>query len=203
MLFFDIIDILPDSYTIEKLQNTTILTGSSDHYPNKITYQAQSINVAGDSNNPFTIGAKSDGRFLAPQGIDLKPGFWAMPGSTMLAKPYSNSQGTDMKSSIVDADNDEPIQFSTQPIKISNNDSIIMWAYPNPTIDCKSTITSSSLILGNISIEIFDLLGHIIYSLKTTNFLSTSIDLSNKAKGIFLIKIRYNDNSFISKIINQ
>ena len=192
----------PDWQTTENLQNVSIITNSSDQWPNKQTYQAQSITVAGN-NTTFNIGNGSDGRLVASQGIDLLPGFWAKPGSTMLVKGYSNSQGTTMKSYFEESVNTENQQtISETPLLVT--DSIIhISVYPNPSSDGKVTISSSLTINENSLIEIYNLIGQKIVSVTEYNFISKAFDLSKYPKGLYTFKISNNSSMFMSKLLYQ
>ncbi len=72
--------------------------------------------------------------------------------------------------------------------------------YPNPS---KGIITlENTKGLNNISIDIFDLTGKLILSKNKLNLKTDfTIDLSNQKSGVYLCKIKTNDNLIIKKIV--
>ena len=190
----------PNWQSVQNLSNISIATLSTDQWPNKITYQARELNVAGDINARVWIGPKSDGRFLAYQDVDLKPGFWAMRGSTMLAKTYANVQGTLKSFQEFEIENQSPLTTINDNISDSISDFSI---YPNPIRDGKLTISSKSISNDITTIEIYNLLGQKVYSFKESLLFQKHIDMSSYPKGIFLVKIINKERNYIYNIINQ
>ena len=75
--------------------------------------------------------------------------------------------------------------------------------YPNPTISGKFTIeTKGDLPTGQAGLEIYNTIGEIVFSQKIISD-KTELDLSNKPKGIYFIKIISEDKTYSRKIIIQ
>ncbi|WP_445748100.1 T9SS type A sorting domain-containing protein [Polaribacter sp.] len=71
--------------------------------------------------------------------------------------------------------------------------------YPNPASN-KITIKSDVAI---DAVEIYNLLGKSIYAKKNTNKSDLIIDTSKFSKGVYLVKVKFDDTSIIKKLIVQ
>jgi len=77
--------------------------------------------------------------------------------------------------------------------------------FPNPVLS-ELTVKLTSVKLNSISLNIYDVLGQVVYRFSDVN-LSKSftkvIDLSALANGIYFLVIKVNDDQFIKKILKQ
>ncbi len=88
---------------------------------------------------------------------------------------------------------------STPTVKISDVNETQISVYPNPSNGIFNVKTSSNDVSN---IYIYDMSGKIIYS----NILNTdvnTIDISNQANGLYLIKVQTNDEIIIKKVIKD
>lgn len=85
----------------------------------------------------------------------------------------------------------ETIMLNSQPI-----------VFPNPIIDNTINISSANFYENDIPVEIYDLTGKLLFS-KTYHVTASQlkIDVSTMPKGIYLLKIASNGNTFNYKII--
>ncbi|MDP2889742.1 MAG: T9SS type A sorting domain-containing protein, partial [Bacteroidota bacterium] len=72
--------------------------------------------------------------------------------------------------------------------------------YPNPG-NGVFTIESSGLQSGEKDIEIFDQLGQLILSQKSGFANKTEIDLSGKANGVYILKLKSNNGAYSKSIV--
>jgi hypothetical protein len=95
--------------------------------------------------------------------------------------------------------NENPL--TVNQFKTNNNFNI----YPNPSTGI-FTFEINKKLNNKIEISITDILGKIIKNEKTIIYSENSniiIDLSNEPKGIYLLKIKENQNDFILKLLKQ
>jgi len=180
-------------------QNIEINTSTSDQWPNKKTYQAKSMIIAGD-NTIFNVGSGSDCRLLAFDYIDLKPGFWAKPGSTLLVKHFANTQGTLKSYENEITENDS---INENPNFTLLNSKFDISVYPNPSLNGIFSIQSKNNSFNDVTITIYDILGQKVYSSFEPTFFSKIINLSKFSKGIYTICISNKSNNVNIKIINE
>lgn len=75
--------------------------------------------------------------------------------------------------------------------------------YPNPSTG-PVTIAMNSGISGNLDVGVYNLEGKEVFNTsywKSTGIFNNTIDLSGLAKGIYLIKVTHQDNSYTAKVI--
>jgi len=74
--------------------------------------------------------------------------------------------------------------------------------YPNPANDfIFITLKNKSSYIYNIYIDIFDSFGRCVYSDKTNQILTQSINISNFASGLYSVKIQYNNTKILKQFI--
>jgi hypothetical protein len=73
---------------------------------------------------------------------------------------------------------------------------------PNPTSDKVNILLSNNDRLESTSITVYDLIGRQVLTQKTTAN-AVELDMSNLAKGTYLVKIDANNSVYTKKIIRQ
>ncbi len=68
--------------------------------------------------------------------------------------------------------------------------------YPNPATS--NTVTIKTSVLGDISVEVFDILGHKVIQTVVTN---NELDINTLQAGVYMLKINQNGNSATKKLI--
>jgi len=161
------------------------------------TYQAKEIIAGGDLNHEYSIGPFAKCSFIASQDIILKPGFWAMAGSTLLVKPFANSKGT-LKSDISNESESEISQMEDYQTPINSE----MIVSPNPS---KSGIFFIKPNFESILNEytLLDIKGNTIVHEKAVNSKTITINIQNYSKGIYFLRINNNTSTYNFKLIYQ
>lgn len=178
------------------IQTNTVIDKYLTGNPLFVTHQAKEITIAGN-NSTFTIKPEADCRFLASDNIRLLPGFWSKQGSTMLAKSFSNSEGT-LKSQI--EENKNTIDSSKFDLYHENLFSI----YPNPSGNGRFFITiNSDLDIEKITLKVVNQLGTILYLNSKIQNNVVEIDVSKFSKGIYFLEIRNNNQITNYKLIHK
>lgn len=136
------------------------------------------------TNNQFDI--------IANESIQIKPGFKASAGSTVLMKIDASACGINSRKESNNWINDDEQEQKILNLRINDTE-----IYPNPF--------NENLVINNLNpydINIFTLTGEICFQDKNVSGLYT-IDTSKYPKGIYLIKIYDNVTSeeFVSKIV--
>ncbi len=87
------------------------------------------------------------------------------------------------------------LDFSMQLQNTNNHQALI---YPNPITDLNFKVKSSSVI---IDIEVMNMLGKSVYHDKINNYTfdEISVRLPECDKGVYLVKITFDDNEYIIK----
>lgn len=175
-------------------QNRTI-TANLDAFANSI--------VAG--NNVYSNNDKGQGNVVIKSGetkfaasnILLKKGFKVSKGAKFLAskKSYSCSYGGTLRS-FQDEDDDMMIN-GEDLVEESISDRILL--YPNPSTG-EFTIVFGEKSEGSNSVIITDLTGKVIWTADGLGS-EVSIDLSDKAKGVYIVKTIANGNVRTEKLI--
>jgi hypothetical protein len=103
---------------------------------------------------------------------------------------------------VIATDNSSPALTNTRPITISVNSCGVgidklkeekqFNIYPNPSAEHFTLELQSSRLLKNTEVQIYDLLGTMIYS-NTINSIKTEIDLSLMPRGVYFLRL-YRDN---------
>jgi hypothetical protein len=75
--------------------------------------------------------------------------------------------------------------------------------FPNPTTGIFNITIPEVSETSKITITVYDLLGNDIYQNEFTGNKATSIDISDKSQGLYIIKISIGNSAYISKIIYQ
>jgi hypothetical protein len=83
-----------------------------------------------------------------------------------------------------------------------NKKNVFMYIYPNPGNGLYSIEISGEIATAGLAIEVYDLLGSVVYRGKTTAAL-TSIDLIHQPSGIYFIKVTGSGQSFNQRLIKQ
>ncbi|WP_163517796.1 T9SS type A sorting domain-containing protein [Gelidibacter japonicus] len=84
----------------------------------------------------------------------------------------------------------------TLNIEVSSIDNQLL-LYPNPA---KDLVTFANLPLGETQIKVFDLSGKEVFS-KHINSETTTINTTNFANGVYLVRINYNGNVAHKKLV--
>ncbi len=96
--------------------------------------------------------------------------------------------------------------FTIVESEVTSTDELRQEAYwqlsPNPTFD-KVIVTIKTPVLPNTQISVWDITGKTLMMNKLVESQTTSIDLSNAAKGIYFIRLEDNQRTFVQKIILQ
>jgi hypothetical protein len=172
---------------------TNVMVGVSPSTNNE-TWQASTILAAGN-NTSVTIPSGNTARMIAAQSVNLQVGFSALAGSSFLARTYQNFTGG-LKDYIETMN--EPIATTpneSSEIALDENTSIAIDAYPNPITNANLTITASKTIIGKVIIELYDLLGVKVYASTEEGLSSKQINFGTFAKGIYLLKVSYNNST--------
>lgn len=77
-------------------------------------------------------------------------------------------------------------------LRMLNNETSIS-VFPNPTADNLNVIINSSDNILRLQFRVFDNNGRLVHQQTITNSNSFSVDVKNYVAGIYLLKIRYND----------
>jgi len=98
----------------------------------------------------------------------------------------------------------EPIASTQNESGIATSDTALTIAvYPNPiTNDGNLTLSASKAISGSVQIDIYDIVGQKVFSSTEDGFTSKQLSFGGFAKGIYMLKVTYNNNSILnSKVI--
>ena len=215
--FYDCSDFMTDYYEINPVewtigiepnwqQSTTVTLpattiGTTPLTTNE-TWQASSIVAGSATNTPFVVPSGDNGRLVAVNSVKLLSGFKASAGSTFLARLYENNTGG--LKSYIETMNDPIVteQSELGEISIVDNSALSIDANPNPITNGNLTISASKEILGKVTIEIYDLVGQKVYTSKEDGLITKQINFSNFAKGIYMLKVSYNNNNvFTTKVL--
>jgi hypothetical protein len=90
-----------------------------------------------------------------------------------------------------------------EEIIVSKIDETIFTIMPNPSIDGKFTFNLTNSEVGLVNVDVYDQSGRVVFKetlAKAEEFLKSGIDLSEKTKGMYIVKI-YNDAFHITERI--
>lgn len=82
-------------------------------------------------------------------------------------------------------------------------DATIFTIMPNPSVDGKFTFNLSNPVIGDVHVDVYDQSGRLVFNemlQKGEEFLKSGIDLSEKNKGMYIVKI-YNDTFHVTERI--
>ncbi len=166
-------------------------TVTSEIYVGDVRFDS-SNNVIVDNKGGFEVNSGVVCDFRAGNSIIFRPGFIAKSGSTMSAKIISLPNAARIaNSSIVVSEIQKPIEIKDLILKI----------FPNPN-NGKFYFESDYNSNGNIIIN--DLFGNTVLKMNFENLRNLEIDIQDKPKGIYIVKIFTNDNEmYSSKIIKE
>ena len=91
---------------------------------------------------------------------------------------------------------DVNLVFACVALSISDNDSLDMRIYPNPTNGDFVTIQTS--VNGDKYVEVFDITGK---RLITTTLIADTLDISVLSSGIYLVNVTINGQTKVAKLI--
>jgi photosystem II stability/assembly factor-like uncharacterized protein len=74
--------------------------------------------------------------------------------------------------------------------------------FPNPASEILNYTIDNSSFLNDIYISVYDLQGKLIFS-RTSNLSKSEIDINNLPKGIYLLKIIYNQHEIVKKFVKE
>jgi len=161
-----------------------------------------------------TIESGQSAEYVAHKEIRLKPGFRAKAGSNFRARiePCDGCNNRELARSVLFIGNEETsdigdFYYDTIPIttkklllqeeeKENPNPNGAITLYPNPNTG-SFTITGEDIN----EIEVFNLLGQSIYSVKNPQ--TYTINLPNAAKGTFFVRITTSKESVTKKVVVQ
>ena len=186
--------IQPDWQATQTIAASTI--GTSPLTANE-TWQASTIVAGSSTNTAFVVPSGDNGRLVAAQSVLLLPGFYAQSGSTFIVRTYLNNTGG-LKEYIDTMNEPASITNESGEIAVVDNTALTIDAYPNPIINGNLTISASKAITGKVIIELYDLLGVKVFSSTEDGLSSKQISFGSFAKGIYLLKISYNNTSIFS-----
>src|ERR1035437_4049245 len=183
----------------ETIGSSTI--GSSPLSTNE-TWQASSLVAGSSSNTAFVVPSGNNARLVAAQSILFLPGVNVQPGSHLFATLYQNATGG-LKEYIETMNEPNVVtQNDSSEIAIIDNKELTIDAYPNPLTNGTLTIYASKAITGKVVIELYDLLGIKVFASTEEGLSSKQIPFGSFAKGIYLLKVSYNNSSvFTSKVL--
>ncbi len=190
------------------LQNITINIGEEKTYEALTSITAAGNDLQGNNTNFIVEGDNINGgdvTFISRKEITLKPGFHAKAGCNFHAfiEPVDCFNDNSKKMAIYYNDESEDKIIKDKAESEKNNSINI---YPNPNngnfvislLDDADDVTS---------IEVTDIMGNVIYNKywvkEQTLPTYIAIDISNRPKGIYLIRLSYNDKTISKKIIYQ
>ncbi|MEO8516928.1 MAG: T9SS type A sorting domain-containing protein, partial [Flavobacterium sp.] len=75
--------------------------------------------------------------------------------------------------------------------------------YPNPSNGVLTIENRTDSTLGNVSIQVFDVLGKQIYTHNYTNLIREDIDLTKESKGLYFIELQSDSKVLHYKLIKQ
>ena len=86
-------------------------------------------------------------------------------------------------------------------VGIFQNGQTMFNIYPNPSKGIFN-VQFNDNIIGEKSVNIFDLTGRLVYNTVLNNEKDCVIDISNKDLGTYVLKISVNENQYIKRITN-
>ncbi len=186
----------------------TVEVDICDHANKNILYGGTIFN----SSN-ILIENNDNKEYRAYTGIDLMNGFEVEDGATFTASivpcpitgencafhtNFVNKKNTALK---------KRCETKANNINLTNNDSLInttdtenISLYPNPTNNLLNIILQNQTF--PVAINIYNLKGEMVYNHKHTDQF-ISIDLSNKSRGVYLVKIITQNYCLVKKVIVQ
>jgi hypothetical protein len=75
--------------------------------------------------------------------------------------------------------------------------------FPNPTTGSFTLSLTGVDMTSQVTVEIFTMLGATIEKIQLPAFSEREFDLSARAPGIYLVKVKYGDKTGMSKVIKQ
>ncbi|WP_395045425.1 tyrosinase family protein [Flavobacterium sp.] len=178
-------------YTAATTTGGSIVTG--EIYIGDIKYDAAN-NVIADNKGGFEVNSGVVCNFRAGNAIIFSPGFVAKSGSDMSAKIIS------LPNSARSFNNDIPIKnFEEELVEIKDL-RVKLIIFPNPSTG-KFYFKSDYNSNGNIIIN--DLFENTVLKMNFEDIRNLEIDILDKPKGIYIVKIFFNDEIFTSKIIKE
>lgn len=90
-----------------------------------------------------------------------------------------------------------------EAVSTAKVDATILTLMPNPSMDGKFVFNLTNEMTGTVKVDVYDESGRIVYQNelnKTESFLKDGIDLSDKNKGMYIVKI-YNDHFHVTERI--
>lgn len=94
-------------------------------------------------------------------------------------------------------------QMEEEEITTAKVDETIFTIMPNPSVDGRFTFNLSNPVIGDVHVDVYDQSGRLVYNellQKGEEFLKSGIDLSEKNKGMYIVKI-YNDTFHVTERI--
>ncbi len=142
---------------------------------------------------------------LATSSLKLKAGFIVKSGASLLGKikarscDYSGNGPHSLRSADIDLEYDDEYEFDPEITDIDNalSETETISIYPNPT-DGNLNISVSNGSISNIVVT--DISGKVVVE-KTVNADQAEIDLSSYNKGIYLVKVVTENDSYIEKVV--
>jgi len=168
------------------------------------------------------ISSGADITFSAGESVFLYPGFYAAPGSHFVAEIiqkekypgyYDEPKKLNLppleqgECSIInrnseafysDTENSENIQYIEEIL----TEQQFYRLYPNPHPGI-FTINWNGESISQYSIQVMNIMGHLVYERKNLQQGITQVDISTHPKGIYFVKLQAGDKVFTEKVIYQ
>ncbi|OQX78668.1 MAG: hypothetical protein B6D61_04985 [Bacteroidetes bacterium 4484_249] len=185
----------PCQYSCTHVNKTYVNTN-----PPPLTHASEAI-VAGDGWVIVTDG--DDVIFRAGNSITLKSGFKAEEGSHFIAQTttpcYCNSICFNDPSDYFYWDGCDGVEFPYDDL--NDKAGFEVFVFPNPTKGTFEVKVSQSI--KNYDIELLNLFGNIIYRIENIEEKEIIVNISEYSNGIYLLKLKTQNKTFIEKIIKQ
>ena len=173
------------------LTNMIVGNGQSNCYN-----ALQTINVAGNGTLYIVLGGGS-ATFIAGQNIRLLPGTSVMNGGYIHG--YIATTGNycgSMSPSLI------TMPIGTEEVSPQYPETSFFKVFPNPTSG-KFNIEMKDIGSSDILIQIFGIMGEMVFHESGAGFIKKEISLENRPCGIYVILVKKDNKTGIQKIIRQ
>ena len=166
------------------------------HAGDRITYHAANSMVVSEANANFIMEDGSEVQLFAGNSITLKPGFFSKLGSEFCAA-IAPCNGTSLKSTNIDLNNNEIAAYSEIPESVVSNysSSNVVTCFPNPAkdnINLYFNINTSELnTISIINITGNTLIQKSISSLSSNEWNNVRVDISELRVGTYFYLINF------------
>ncbi len=185
----------------EKIENNTDLEDVLENNE----YKTGKIQLYPEAGEEITVESGETVKLEGRKYVHIKKGFHAKKGSNFSTK-IDPCPETDCECPPWDMENKKSLKNLNRVINedtINSTNRTIVNIYPNPTKNGQFYVNFDHDHEMPYNIEIYNSMGHLVYSKNDIYNTTAKYDISGQAKGLFLVSIKYNNKRKILKIIKN